>query len=225
MIKNNSSHNYLVVFMSTLLLLIAVTFYETICDSNMYAYATEADSDSSNSAELYLHKGNSDDNAPFEVENMFPGDSLSQNYCIRVSHSDDVDVKFAVKVKDDSAKLTEAMNIRITVTTTGEVLYEGLIKDIPDEMICSLQTKEETESELCYQIDVWLDTKVGNKYQNKSLTADFNWWIEGTENLEHPKTGDNFPIAMWGIIAGLVLMIGIIVLVSRRRTKEDWDAE
>ena len=39
---------------------------------------------------LSLYRNHSTDNAPFNVVNMLPGDAVTQNYNVRVSHSGDV---------------------------------------------------------------------------------------------------------------------------------------
>lgn len=72
-----------------------------------------------------------------------------------------------------------------------------------------------------YEITAYLDTSVGNDYQNKDLIADFKWWVEETGNLDDsPKTGDTSNILLWAVLAAGSLSMMILLLVTHRR-KED----
>ena len=75
-----------------------------------------------------------------------------------------------------------------------------------------------TTAELYYKITVYLDTSVGNEYQNTRLVSDFRWWVEETGNLEPPsQTGDGFNTFL---LAGTAVGSGVLLLVlwkKRRR--------
>ena len=84
-----------------------------------------------------------------------------------------------------------------------------------------MASKKSATDELYYEITAYLDTSVGNDYQNKDLIADFKWWVEETGNLDDsPQTGDTSNILLWAVLAAGSLGMIIILLVTRRR-KED----
>ena len=168
---------------------------------------------------LYLHNRNIGDNTPFKVTNMFPGDSETNYYCVRVSHKGDVILRFRADVRPGYEKLAEVLCCRITLTDSGKVLYDGTMRDMPKSLNHALNTDKSTVSEANYEITAYLDTSVGNEYQNLSLIADFNWWVEETDNLEPPKTGDNTNIVIWVIIAGIALLI--LILLWKKLKKEE----
>ena len=92
---------------------------------------------------------------------------------------------------------------------------------MPESLTHKLASKKSATDELYYEITAYLDTSVGNDYQNKDLIADFKWWVEETGNLDDsPQTGDTSNILLWAVLAAGSLGMIIILLVTRRR-KED----
>ncbi len=170
--------------------------------------------------ELSLYDHNPDDNMPFMISNMFPGDRETKYYCIRVSHEDDVTVCFHADVRNGYEKLAEVMKCQIVLLSTGETLYDGKMRDMPDSINHTLKTDEKTTSELYYEITVYLDTSVGNEYMEKDFIADFKWWVPETESLKpSPQTGDNFKLVLWVCLAAGSLFI--LILLAKKRRKED----
>ena len=168
---------------------------------------------------LSLHKRNTQDNTPFQVGNMFPGDSETEYYCVRVSHKGDVLLRFNADIRPGYEQLAEVLCCRITLPENGEVLYDGLMRGIPKSINHALNTDKSTASEVYYEITAYLDTNVGNEYMNKDLIADFRWWVEETGNLEPPQTGDTFNIYLWLCIAAGSLFL--LILLWGKRKKED----
>lgn len=169
-----------------------------------------------NTVELYQNQPS--DNVPFAADNLFPGDTETKYYCVRVSHKGDVTVRFHANVQPGSEKLAEVLQCRVVLSTTGETLYEGLMKDMPAALTHELSASEETQSELYYEITAWLDTSVGNEYMNKTLLADFDWWVEETENLV-PPTGNTTHIGMWIGICGVACCLFVVVVILAKRKK------
>lgn len=189
-------------------------------DSTDTGVPTTSSTGKKEAAVISLYKKHSEDNQPFQVTNMFPGDTETKYFCVRISHSGDVIVRYHADIRPGYEKLTEVLRCRIVLLTTGETLYDGLMRDMPESLVHSVRTDKATESELYYGITAYLDTDVGNAYQNKELIADFRWWVEDTENLDSPQTGDYSNIWLWIAIASGSLLI-ILVLAWKRR-KEEW---
>lgn len=167
---------------------------------------------------LYLHSRNTGDNERFEVANMFPGDAETKYYCIQVRHKGDVTVRFRANIQPGYEKLAEVLKCRVVLLTTGQTLYDGLMRDMPAAVTHPLTATSSTTSELYYEITAYLETSVGNEYQLKPLIANFLWWVEEIENLEPPKTGDIGIMPF--VITGAVSLFVIIALAGRRK-KED----
>lgn len=168
-------------------------------------------------ATIKLFNRQSEDNTPFAVGNMFPGDAETKFYCVQVSYHDKVTVHYRATVRPGYEKLAEVLKIRVNLLTTGETLYDGLMAGMPESVTHSLASPDSTTDELYYEITAYLDTSVGNEYQNKDLIADFSWWVEETGNLDPPKTGDTFQILLW--VAGAAACGGLILLLIIRRRK------
>lgn len=165
---------------------------------------------------MQLHSRQSSDNIPFYVENLFPGDAVTRYYCIRVSHSHGLTLRYHATVRQGYEHLAEVLQCRIAVD--GEILYEGLMRDMPASVNYAMPTHRRVTQDVVYEITVYLDTSVGNAYQNQKLWADFNWWIEETNCLEPPRTGDSSHIFLWALAAvvSLLLLLGLLVLLHQR---------
>ena len=183
--------------------------------------ATAAETKQAATIELYYKQP--DDNTRFDVTNMFPGDAETKYFCVKVSYHDKVTVHYKATVRDGYEKLAEVLKVKIKLLTTGETMYDGLMKDMPKSVTYKLSSSESTTDELYYEITAYLDTSVGNEYQNKNLIADFSWWVEETGNLEPPpKTGDNANILLWACLAAASGGVIILLLfIRKRRTEEE----
>ncbi len=117
----------------------------------------------------------------FAVGNMFPGDAVTQDYKVSVSHRNPVDIYFQATVRAESVPLNEVLKLKVELPEKGEILYDGLMAMNKTEKV----TLPVGENGLTYRLTAYLDTGVGNHYQNKTLVADFNWWYE-----EQPGAGD-----------------------------------
>ena len=172
-------------------------------------------------ATIELYNKQAEENTPFQVGNMFPGDSETKYFRVRVSYHDKITVHYKATVRPGYEKLAEVLKVRVRLLTTGEMLYDGLMRDMPESLTHKLASKKSTTDELYYEITAYLDTSVGNDYQNKDLIADFKWWVEETGNLDDsPQTGDTSNILLWAVLAACSGSMMLLLLVTRRR-KED----
>ena len=172
-------------------------------------------------ATIELYNKQPEENTPFQVGNMFPGDSETKYFRVRVSYHDKITVHYKATVRPGYEKLAEVLKVRIKLLSTGKTMYDGLMRDMPESQTHKLASKKSTTDELYYEITAYLDTSVGNDYQNKDLIADFKWWVEETGNLDDsPKTGDTSNILLWAVLAACSGSMMILLLVTRRR-KED----
>ena len=172
-------------------------------------------------ATIELYNKQPEENTPFQVGNMFPGDSETKYFRVQVSYHDKITVHYKATVSPGYEKLAEVLKVRVNLLSTGETMYDGLMRDMPESLAHKLASKKSTTDELYYEITAYLDTSVGNDYQNKDLIADFKWWVEETGNLDDsPKTGDTSNILLWAVLAACSGSMMILLLVVRRR-KED----
>ena len=172
-------------------------------------------------ATVELYNKQPEENTPFQVGNMFPGDSETKYFRVRVSYHDTITVHYKATVRPGYEKLAEVLKVQVKLLSTGETMYDGLMRDMPESLTHKLASQKSTTDELYYEITAYLDTSVGNDYQNKDLVADFKWWVEETGNLDDsPQTGDTSNILLWAVLAAGSLSMIIILLVTRRR-KED----
>ena len=149
--------------------------------------SNDSDSDSSKptSTVISLHKGQFTDNEPFKVINMLPGDSEVKNFCLKVSYKNSGTIKFLVDIHNKPEKLLEVLKLKVVLLNSGDVLYDGLVRDMGELETYTLKKSDTAKTEeLYYEISTYLDTSVGNEYMDsKELKADFKWWVDEKANL------------------------------------------
>ncbi len=189
---------------------------------NTSATTVSATAGTKRAANIELYDKQPEENTPFQVGNMFPGDSETKYFRVQVSYKNKVTVHYKATVREGYEKLAEVMMIRIKMLGTGETLYNGLMRDMPESITYELTSAESTTDELYYEITAYLDTSVGNEYQNKDLIADFSWWAEETVNLEPtPRTGSGLDITLWACLAVASGGVMFFLLLARKRREEE----
>ena len=191
-------------------------------DASSSAVSTQSTTaETKKAATIELYNKQPEENKAFTVGNMFPGDVETKYFRVRVSYHDKITVHYKATVRPGYEKLAEVLKVRVKLLTTGETMYDGLMRDMPESLTHKLASPKSATDELYYEITAYLDTSVGNDYQNKDLIADFKWWVEETGNLDDsPQTGDTSNILLWAVLAAGSLSMMILLLVTRRR-KED----
>ena len=145
---------------------------------------------------------------------MFPGDSETKYFRVRVSYHDKITVHYKATVRLGYEKLAEVMKVRVNLLSTGETMYDGLMGDMSESLTHKLASQKSITDELDYEITVYLDTSVGNDYQNKDLIADFKWWVEETGNLDDSeKKVVTLKILLWSALAASFFSIMSLLLI------------
>ena len=120
------------------------------------------------------------ENIPFDVNNMLPGDSAAQYYCVSVTHDSTENVRFYINI-DTAQKLSNVLRVKIEhliPNVKDKVLYDGLMKDCTAVDV-SVAASAQTATPIYYRITVYTNgAEVGNEYVGESLTADFSWQLQ-----------------------------------------------
>lgn len=128
---------------------------------------------------IELTAKNGYDNLPFTVENMLPGDSIAQYYCVSLTHDRTQTVRFYINA-DEAEKLSDVLRakVELLLPDSEEVLYDGLIKDCTAVDV-SVEANGKTVTPIYYRITVYTNgAEVGNEYAGQSLTVDFSWKLQ-----------------------------------------------
>lgn len=180
--------------------------------------------DTQQAISLALYNKQPEENTPFAVGNMFPGDAETKYYRVQVSYRNTVTVHYHADIRPGYDKLAEVLKVKITLLSGGQTLYDGLMRDMPKSLTHRLNAGDSTTDELYYEVTAYLDTGVGNEYQNKDLIADFRWWVEGedTGRLEpSPITGDFQRLLPWILLMAASGTACVALLVVRKRREEE----
>lgn len=170
---------------------------------------------------LRLNNRQSDTGIAFTASNLFPGDRETKTYQLEVSYHDSVTVNFHADVRSGYEHLAKVLCVKITTLPNDTVLYDGPMLDMPAQISQKLSTRVQTTRALSYTITAYLDTSVGNEYQNAQLIADFRWWVTEAENLGPPdKTWDDAQILLVSA-AGLFSGTMLVLFATRHKGKEN----
>ncbi len=170
---------------------------------------------------LSLHSKKPGENVSFQVANMFPGDSETKYYRIRVFYKDNIIVRYHADIRPGYGKLAEVLKVKIRLPETDELLYDGLMRDMPESLNHELYTNKSTQSELYYEITAYLDTSTGNEYMDKGLIADFRWWVEETSHLDAPKTSDTLNVCLWVCLVTGAFLLFILFGIRRKEAANE----
>ncbi len=171
--------------------------------------------------EIKLYKGKENFNEKFSVQNMFPGDKVEKNYALQINHNGEVAVFFTADVTEQTKNLADVLNIKVTLTNSGKIIYNGSFADMDLKGYKEIFKADSASETLAfYKIEVSLPTSVGNEHQAAELTADFKWWVEDDENLIPPETRDTANVLLWGAVAFLSLLIIVFLFFFRIKKEE-----
>ena len=120
------------------------------------------------------------DNIPFVSENMLPGDSVSQYYCVSVTHDSAKTIRFYINA-DTVQELSKVLRVKVeqlVPDAEDKVLYDGLMKNCTAVDV-SVAAKSETVTSIYYRITVYtIGAEIESEYAGKGLTADFSWKLQ-----------------------------------------------
>ena len=102
--------------------------------------STTAEVKKATTVELYNKQP--EENTPFQVGNMFPGDSETKYFRARVSYHDKITVHYKAAIRPGYEKLAEVLKVRVKLLSTGETMYDGLMRDMPESLTHKLASQK-----------------------------------------------------------------------------------
>lgn len=200
------------------------------------AYGAFSDGKTSGAgAALELFESQLCDNERFSVSDMLPGDSITEHFCIKAYHDRDIELFFRADITEETKALGDVLRLRVIETSNGEIIADAPFREIDGREFSQIIKKAGGESTLYYEITAYLDTSVGNEFQNARLTADLSWYVEddggsagqdpgddgaaGSSGLT-AKTGDTMNLALVVIMLLSALALAVVLLVCRKREGE-----
>lgn len=186
-----------------------------------------AGTDKPTAPKLELYEDKPGDNQKFEVSNMFPGDTETKYFCVKTYHDKDISLFFRATVTEQTKVLGNVLHIKVTHMNTGKVLCDAAFSEIDGRELSELLKENAAdETTAYYQIDVSLDTTVGNEYQAALLKADFAWYVKDEGGLTPPpQTGDSFNLLLWITLAASSLLLMILLWKRRKEDEQHEQAE
>lgn len=191
-------------------------------------------------AVLELFERQPRDNERFSVSDMLPGDSITNHFCVKAYHDKDIEVFFRADITEETKALGDVLRLRVVESGGGEIVADAPFREIDGREFSQIIKKAGGESILYYEITAYLDTSVGNEFQNASLEADFSWYVkdDGGSAGQKPggegsddgaagssgltaKTGDTMNLALVAVMLLSALALAVIILVSRKREGEN----
>ena len=199
---------------------------------------------SGDSPTLELYKRHASDNEAFDVSNMVPGDKVTKDFTVRIHHNDPLTLYFRADVTEQTKKLGDVLQVCVTDVDSGEIICQGTFADLDGvEFSQAIAAAAGGSTDVTYQVDAWLDTSVGNEYQQALLKADLYWYVKDDGGHTDPtdpskptdpttpttptkpgggdggltaNTGDTMNLVLWTVFAACALAIIILLIKSRR---------
>ena len=144
------------------------------------------------------------ENQSFQISNMVPGEQYTQTYRVNASCSGDMKVGIRAFVAQGNEKLANALQMSVKLVDTDKVLYTGYVQDM-DWAKAGISSSQE----LVYEVTFFLDSSVGNDYQNLSVTVNLEWKMESAMAT----------FWLWFCIIGGLVALGALIFVYIRIRK------
>ena len=134
---------------------------------------------SGDSPTLELYKRHASDNEAFDVSNMVPGDKVTKDFTVRIHHNDPLTLYFKAEVTEQTKKLGDVLQVSVTDEASGETVCRGTFAELDGvEFSQAITGSAGGSTDVTYRVDAWLDTSVGNEYQQALLKADLYWYVK-----------------------------------------------
>lgn len=182
------------------------------------ASSQPAGQDKPTAVRLELYEGKPGDNQKFEAGNMLPGDVETKYFCVKAYHDADITLFFKADVTDQTKSLGDVLHIKVTHLETGKVLCAASFNEVNGKEFSELlKANGDKATAAYYQVDVSLDTAVGNEYQDALLKADFAWYVKDEGGLTPPpQTGDTTNLVLWAVLVASSLLLLIFLWKHRK---------
>lgn len=167
---------------------------------------------------ITLKNKDSEGELRFNIQNMFPGDSVSKTFTVKITDDKVEAVSFFADFGSGGVS-SDALKIRVRVDEAETALYDGAVAQMPARLRAEVK---DGVSEIKFDISVYLDTSVGNEYQKSTLSLAFHWWVDDGDyvtNRVEPEPTEKcspwcFGICPWCWIIVLILAIALVITVG-----------
>ncbi len=156
-----------------------------------------------------------------EVSGMKEGDTMVVPYIVRVNHTAAMDLFFRIDVEKATDGIDQDLNIKVYDITSNKVIFDDNFKDLNNQVYKEEKTANASKkNDTRYEVTIYFDGPVGDRYQNSELTATLNWYVsdDAADDLIMSRSGD-VKIILYAFIAVVVLIV-VIMVVFRDRLKE-----
>lgn len=154
---------------------------------------------------------------------MLPGDTESISVQVRVGHVEALDVWFQAEISEDSSALSEMLDLRVTDSVSGTVIWQGALGDLnaSSPVYVSVPASETGSTVLSWRIEAALPTHAGNEYQSVRCVADLHWYVQGDDQSKLTPllpAGDGLPPAFLALVLiAAVAVLAVAAGVFRRK--------
>lgn len=135
---------------------------------------------------LSLSAGATEQVTQLQLAALAPNTPYSTTYQLDVSYAGEVELSCEANVAD--AKLAENLNVKVTTADQTNVVYEGLLSEMP-VVLRTLSSNTDTTQVLTYAVTVTLANGADAQYQNKDAAVNFVWQVNEVKNDEPVDPG------------------------------------
>ena len=187
-------------------------------DDKAKEYLTESVTDQ---ISLELRKKQPEVSDSIEISHMKQDDVLEKHYIVRLNHSDDMELLFRIDVESSTDGISEALKAKVYDITNDRVLLDDSLKNLDNKIYREMKTGNASKkNDTRYEITVYFDEPVGDKYAQSELEATFNWYVseEDADKLITSKTG-NVKVILYSFVFAVILIL-VLTIAFRKHLSE-----
>ncbi len=206
--------------------------FALLISSTVTVFATDGKVTYSGNAENFVFEPGSEHSLTDLFPNfkdVMPGDTITQKINVKNEASNEVKVKIYLRslgTHEDSAEFLSQLGLKVTKSEDNSMAYmfDAAASETSqlDRWVClgTLYSGGEVNLDVTLNVPI----ELSNEFQNQVGFLDWEFMIEEfpieSDDPKPPPTGDNSPTKTWFLIMGCVLVIMMILLLWRKKDKE-----
>jgi len=161
-----------------------------------------------------------------DFKGVMPGDKLTETIEVKNNANNKVDVKIymrALGATGGTENYEEFLNqMKLTVTQTGgNTLFEAQADETAQLTNWKPLGTFKSGAKVTLDVQLEVPIEMGNEFQDAVGELQWEFYVEEFPVKEGPATGDETPLALYGAIAGVCALGLILLLVTRRKKREE----
>jgi len=157
-----------------------------------------------------------------DFKGVMPGDTLTETIEVKNNANNKVDVKIYMRALGAIEGEDFLKQMKLTVTQSGgNKLFEAQADETAQLTNWKPLGTFKSGAKVTLDVQLEVPIEMGNEFQDAVGELQWEFYVEEFPVKEGPATGDETPLALYGAIAGVCALGLILLLVTRRKKREE----